>query len=655
MKNKFTYLFFLFFLNFQTILNAQFNYQNIPELQVNVSRGCVPLTVTFTGVNTTISGAVSVRSVAGTCVDYTFNYGDRRFSTNQPETIYTYTSPGIYVITGLGSCDGGNKAFKNNVTIEVLPKPDPEYTVLGCQSLTGKVNITNSQYDFYDIEWGDGNFSNSVSGSNIYSHIYANSNVRFITLTGTYLYTVSGFQQSCKSNPIIKKIQVYPPLYNPEIEVLEIKSKDNLQGIVNLQLKTDDKLKYAIFVRNGINDSYKFIQSISSIGGSNIFTINGLNTNSVQTFKVFAFDDCGTTTTGVEVSSILANATADASKNTINWNNNYSPIDNIRYDLLLSNTIINSQNLQNFSSNILQTMQAFDSNVECNVNYCYQVVGTKQNAPFTKSISAETCVQGLKPATISGILGFNSSYENSKLFLFWKPSTSLGLNYKIYGIKDSNKILLTQTTNTITSNIDSNYDCYAIIGEQTCGQSPEKITCPIKITGKKDNIVQNSLQWTNYKNGDNLLVTQAEIEWYSENFTFINKDNLSNNQLQYLHNPIDENNQKVKYRIKNILTDGVILYSDYQDIIQDLRLYPPTSFTPNEDGKNDTYFPKGLFWKEYNIDIFNRWGEKIFTSTKDYEGWNGAGAIPGLYSYAIRVEDFYGNVIRKNGTLTLIR
>jgi gliding motility-associated-like protein len=54
-------------------------------------------------------------------------------------------------------------------------------------------------------------------------------------------------------------------------------------------------------------------------------------------------------------------------------------------------------------------------------------------------------------------------------------------------------------------------------------------------------------------------------------------------------------------------------------------LYIPTSFTPNGDGKNDTWKPLGVGFERdyYHVLVFDRWGKLIF-DTFDYdEYWDG--------------------------------
>lgn len=58
----------------------------------------------------------------------------------------------------------------------------------------------------------------------------------------------------------------------------------------------------------------------------------------------------------------------------------------------------------------------------------------------------------------------------------------------------------------------------------------------------------------------------------------------------------------------------------------EMIVYVPNTFTPGGDGVNETFFPvitAGFEVSDYRFDIYNRWGELIFTSTDRNEGWNG--------------------------------
>ena len=78
-------------------------------------------------------------------------------------------------------------------------------------------------------------------------------------------------------------------------------------------------------------------------------------------------------------------------------------------------------------------------------------------------------------------------------------------------------------------------------------------------------------------------------------------------------------------------------------------LYIPNVFTPNQDGLNDNFEPKGVGIEEYEIFIFNRWGEQVFTSDDILNSWDGGEAVSGMYTYIINVVDKIGEFHRKTG------
>src|SRR5207244_1237427 len=52
-------------------------------------------------------------------------------------------------------------------------------------------------------------------------------------------------------------------------------------------------------------------------------------------------------------------------------------------------------------------------------------------------------------------------------------------------------------------------------------------------------------------------------------------------------------------------------------------IYVPNAFSPNNNGRNDTFFPKGvgIDITNYQMWIYDRWGNMIFTTTDWSTGW----------------------------------
>lgn len=92
-------------------------------------------------------------------------------------------------------------------------------------------------------------------------------------------------------------------------------------------------------------------------------------------------------------------------------------------------------------------------------------------------------------------------------------------------------------------------------------------------------------------------------------------------------------------------------------------LYIPNAFTPNGDGLNETFGPKGEGISEFNMQIFDRWGILIFESNDLTMQWDGyiheEKAPTGVYVYKISAkgQSDDGNskkLISETGKVTLV-
>lgn len=95
------------------------------------------------------------------------------------------------------------------------------------------------------------------------------------------------------------------------------------------------------------------------------------------------------------------------------------------------------------------------------------------------------------------------------------------------------------------------------------------------------------------------------------------------------------------------------------------KIYIPTAFTPNGDGKNDVFYVMGKGVKQVNhFRIFDRWGNIVFEryncalndATVGWNGtYNGLRANIGTYIYEVQVQCDTGTVFNYRGTVVLIR
>jgi gliding motility-associated-like protein len=94
---------------------------------------------------------------------------------------------------------------------------------------------------------------------------------------------------------------------------------------------------------------------------------------------------------------------------------------------------------------------------------------------------------------------------------------------------------------------------------------------------------------------------------------------------------------------------------------QEAKVYVPNAFSPNDDGRNDTFQPFLQFGQpaDYLMAIYDRWGNQLFETRDFQEGWDGRSrgknAPVGLYAYYIRIEQANGQVFERSGEVSLLR
>jgi gliding motility-associated-like protein len=88
-------------------------------------------------------------------------------------------------------------------------------------------------------------------------------------------------------------------------------------------------------------------------------------------------------------------------------------------------------------------------------------------------------------------------------------------------------------------------------------------------------------------------------------------------------------------------------------------VYIPNTFSPGvTPNTNDRFGPEGLYIDNYEMQVYNRWGEQVF-STSTSERWDGTyrgELVPqGVYHYQIRITSDNGRTKSFSGGVTVIR
>jgi gliding motility-associated-like protein len=117
-------------------------------------------------------------------------------------------------------------------------------------------------------------------------------------------------------------------------------------------------------------------------------------------------------------------------------------------------------------------------------------------------------------------------------------------------------------------------------------------------------------------------------------------------------------NQSMVYTVTFVDSNGCSIQKDVRVRLES-TLFIPNAFTPDNDGWNDVFGVQGADLDEFELIVFNRWGELI-VSLKSYDDvWDGTykGRLSpeGVYPWVLRFRDNDGLQYERMGHVTLIR
>ncbi|MBK7554433.1 MAG: gliding motility-associated C-terminal domain-containing protein [Flavobacteriales bacterium] len=91
----------------------------------------------------------------------------------------------------------------------------------------------------------------------------------------------------------------------------------------------------------------------------------------------------------------------------------------------------------------------------------------------------------------------------------------------------------------------------------------------------------------------------------------------------------------------------------------DGSLAVPNTFTPDGDGVNDVFFASGLEIDDFELLVFNRWGEQIWKGDNLRASWNGtySGVQSPIDTYVWKIEysEISGEKHKLIGHVNLVR
>jgi gliding motility-associated-like protein len=306
-------------------------------------------------------------------------------------------------------------------------------------------------------------------------------------------------------------------------------------------------------------------------------------------------------------------------------------------------------------------------------NYCYKIIGynvCNEAGP----VSYDACSLREYNTPIDSTYIFTATVEGNKnIKLVWLKSHEKDFfSYQIYRKRtESGKpsaFSLYHVVNDVNDTIfiDSNVNvaevqyCYNMKVTDYCGHISHftNIGCNIILRGNASPFMHN-LSWIEYQ------------DWLNgvKNYDLYRKDDRNINTRETITPPGLRG-----YEDKNLDYDwgGYWYYVlAHQDdtlqatsqsntvyLYQPPLLWVPNAFSSNNDGLNDTWGIVPVFVKEYQMRVYNRWGQIVFESKDKHQDWdgtyNGRTAFDEVLVWIVEYTGWDNRVYYKHGTLTIL-
>jgi len=171
------------------------------------------------------------------------------------------------------------------------------------------------------------------------------------------------------------------------------------------------------------------------------------------------------------------------------------------------------------------------------------------------------------------------------------------------------------------------------------------------------------LKWNPYKSWE-LGILDQTIEYSYDRFTWNTLQKVTPNTTTYIFKEQVPVTDSVCFRIvnsetTNSLGSAAVSISNIHCVYVIKDFYLPGTINPNSHNNTFKIYGSGIDKTRQKLEIFNRWGEKVFESTNLQIGWdgkiNGEIADMGNYIYKATFYDQTNKYYLKTGSLLIIR
>ena len=461
-------LFLVLFFVVQYSASGQYTSEN-GLFFVDQIRGCPGLTVTITNNNPVCDCVVCA-------CNFDYN-GDGMFTVQPDKYRYTYDDPGTYRMEILFS------GTSDYITITIEDKGAPDFQLQRCSANGVEVTVNDSNYDSYDIDFGDGSpMVNVPASAPQATYFYGTSNTFPITVRGNDTNSANNCPTTTQS------FDALPTLAPAVIE--SVQPIDNNTAEITFT-PGDANTLYSI-LRSTSGGSFQNVGQIyPTTPGSQTTLVTGLDmSNAYYCFLLESVDPCS----GANVSSPTQGCTIQLNTENNNGNrltwagrNPDTEFEIYRDGALLATVPLGDR-------------LYIDNDIICGQTYCYSVRGISA----ITMLSLEECITADSNEPPPAVEDLSIRPEGSGIAMNWVYTGTA--EFDVYrSIDGSQPDLLTTVTTTefIDMNVGNAQDfeyCYEIVPKDACANANpnNSIGCAYTPSGGIDSQDNVNLSWRPY-------------------------------------------------------------------------------------------------------------------------------------------------------------
>ena len=456
------------------------------------------------------------------------------------------------------------------------------------------------------------------------------------------------------------------PPSEPNVDSLEVRIYETMPPNVNTYYC--DEQTVVVDVTDTYYDFYTVtgpssLDTVSSLSQTEVELIPSMeNQISVQGYFTNAFPNCGVTTISITPRQLMYDFSLTS------FNTTYICDDELAIDLEFSADTNTIYRINYFNADIEEVL--YEGNLDTGALLFEPVPLQDPQSDICLRIDAVSLCSGQViegtescnrlPNNFTAIDFAYTTYVGDDILLEFENNE----NGLISVEKRTEDFLINRWDSITTGFVDPGispirqYD-YSLIFIPACGADTQRIELtPPRIDARRIKANSFDIFW---ERGVEILNTEPLVQ-----LTVYNQEDSG--EFITIRNP--ENPQRINLSFDNGDHQRIVMEQVYSDLGLIIRsnsieknyeyvVYVPRAFTPDGDGLNDRLEVYGLPSDEFRMNIYNKWGELIYTFTDRDDFWDGGGENQkkdhGVYTYYIEFENQAGEVYSQRGSFVLLK